>query len=72
MLLGQHRLPVMWWTIHSAIPVKWSGPTFDATRDAEVAVETVELVHKGISKPKGSRLVAMGRAGLEQVGRVVR
>jgi len=71
MLLDQRRIPVMWWTIHSAIPVKWNGPSFDATRDAEVAVETIELVHKGISKPIGSRITAAGRAGLELVGQLL-
>lgn len=51
MLLDGRRLPVMWWDIEKALPVKWTGPTFDATRGAEVAVESVELVHRGIGKP---------------------
>lgn len=71
MLLDQRRAPVMWWTIHSAIPVKWEGPSFDAMRDAEVAVETIELVHKGITKPMASKAVAAGRAGLKLAGEIL-
>jgi phage tail-like protein len=62
MLLDGQRLPVMWWDIVSAVPIKWSGPTFDASRDSDVAVETVELVHQGIVKPALNRALAAARA----------
>ncbi len=35
------------WNFSQACPVKWSGPNFRAGM-AEVAFETVELVHKGL------------------------
>jgi phage tail-like protein len=37
------------WNFVGAYPVKWSGPTLNAA-SAAVAVEQVELVHKGITK----------------------
>lgn len=51
LLLDRRRLPVMWWNIRAALPVKWVGPDLDASRSAQVAVESVELVHRGIAKP---------------------
>jgi phage tail-like protein len=63
MLLDQRRWPVTWWNVLGAIPVKWKGPSFDAGSDA-VAIESVELVHKGIEKPPLSRLVGAGRAAV--------
>jgi phage tail-like protein len=50
MLLDAKRMPVMWWDIRDALPVKWTGPSFDATRSSEVAIESIELVHRGITK----------------------
>jgi phage tail-like protein len=35
------------WNVKNCWPVKWSGPSFDATSDA-VAIETLELAHEGI------------------------
>jgi phage tail-like protein len=49
-LLDRAGLPAMWWNFTDAYPVKWSGPEFRAEQGA-VAVESVELVHRGISKP---------------------
>jgi phage tail-like protein len=37
------------WTFEDAYPVKWLGPDFRATNDA-IAIETLELAHKGIKK----------------------
>jgi phage tail-like protein len=37
------------WNFESAYPVKWVGPEFRAVA-SEVAVESLELVHKGLSK----------------------
>lgn len=39
------------WNIRNCWPVKWSGPTFDATSDA-VAIETLELAHEGVEVQK--------------------
>jgi phage tail-like protein len=35
------------WVFHDACPVKWTGPEFRAGT-AEVAFESIELVHKGL------------------------
>lgn len=37
------------WNFVEAFPVKWVGPTLRANA-AEVAVETLELVHRGLTK----------------------
>ena len=40
--------PERWrWAFREAVPVKWTGPDFRAGT-AEIAVESVELVHKGL------------------------
>jgi len=61
MLLDTRRLPVVWWDFADALPVKWVGPSFDASADSQVAIERVELVHRGITKPFASQLLSMGR-----------
>ncbi|MEB3360464.1 MAG: phage tail protein [Synechococcales bacterium] len=38
----------MRWNLENCWPVNWSGPEFNAT-GGEVAIESVELVHEGIS-----------------------
>lgn len=61
MLLDTERLPVMWWNFAGALPVKWVGPSFDAGTDSQVALERVELVHRGITKPIASQLTSAVR-----------
>lgn len=51
LLLDTERQPVMWWNFAGALPTKWIGPSFDATSDSQVAIERVELVHRGLTKP---------------------
>ena len=58
MLLDNQRLPVMWWNFAQAVPVRWVGPSFDASADSQVAIERVELVHRGITKPIASQLTS--------------
>lgn len=58
MLLDHQRLPIMWWNFTNAFPVKWSGPQFNSSSD-EVAVESIELVHQGISRPLFSKLLPL-------------
>jgi phage tail-like protein len=62
MLLDAQRRPATWWDVRAALPVRWVGPTLNAGSDAEVATETVELVHQGIVKPEASRALAAARA----------
>jgi phage tail-like protein len=63
MLLGRERLPVTWWNFTGALPVKWTGPSFDASTDSQVAIERVDLVHRGITKPIASQLASAVRLG---------
>jgi phage tail-like protein len=37
------------WNFVDGWPTKWSGPSFNATAN-EVAVETLEIVHEGVTK----------------------
>ncbi|WP_224245085.1 phage tail protein [Hyalangium gracile] len=60
MLLDAQRIPVMWWDFRDALPVKWSGPAFNAAEDSQVAIERVELIHRGISRPLLSALLSAG------------
>ena len=39
------------WNVKNAWPVKWSGPSLDATTDA-IAVESLELAHEGVEAQK--------------------
>ena len=65
MLLDPRQIPVMWWNFRNALPVRWSGPTFTATSD-EVAVESLELAHEGLTTPLLGQAVALtqGIAGM--------
>lgn len=60
-LLDRMGLPAMWWNFTEAYPVKWSGPDLRAEQGS-VAVETLELVHRGISKPALSAALSAARA----------
>lgn len=62
-LLDQQQLPAMWWDFREAYPVKWLGPQLRADANA-VAIETVELVHRGIVKPGASSLLSAARGAI--------
>jgi phage tail-like protein len=61
-LLDKQRLPVMWWDFKEAFPVKWSGPDLNAS-SGNVAIESVELAHRGLSRPTIGGL--LGGLGLD-------
>lgn len=46
-MLGPTGDPVKVWTFKRGIPVKWSGPTFNA-QQSNVAIETLEIAHEGL------------------------
>jgi len=48
-LLNDRGTPVTGWICRAAIPVRWVGPTLVADR-AAVAMETLELTHRGIDR----------------------
>lgn len=62
-VLSRQSLPVMWWDFLQAYPVRWTGPDFRA-QTSELAFETIELVHRGITKPQASRALAGAQAAL--------
>ena len=68
-LLDRMGVPAMWWDFKEAYPVKWSGPDLKADGNS-VAVETVELVHRGISKPALSSALSVARGAFEISGGV--
>jgi phage tail-like protein len=49
-LLDQQRIPVMFWDFKEAYPVKYTGPELRADSGA-VAFESIELAHRGLSRP---------------------
>lgn len=56
-LLDKKSIPVMWWNFKEAYPYKWTGPEFRAD-SGNVAFESVELAHRGLSRPSLGGLVA--------------
>jgi phage tail-like protein len=50
-LLNEQRLPVVWWDFREAFPYRWTGPELRADANA-VAFESLELVHRGLSRPR--------------------
>lgn len=62
-LLNHRRIPLIWWDFKEAFPYKWTGPELQAD-SGNVAFETVELVHKGLSRPRGTNLITGIAGGL--------
>ena len=56
-LLNKRRIPVMWWNFSDAFPYKWTGPELRAN-SSDVAFESVELVHHGLSRPRLASFLA--------------
>jgi phage tail-like protein len=56
-LLDRAGVPVLWWNFKGAFPSKWVGPNLNA-KSGEVAVEKVELVHQGLSRPAAAAATA--------------
>lgn len=67
MLLDRRQIPVMWWNFHNALPVRWTGPTFDASSD-EVGFESLELAHQGLTKPLLGQIAALAHGAAQLAG----
>lgn len=67
MLLDRKQIPVMWWNFRNALPVKWTGPDFNAGSD-EIAFESIELAHEGLTKPLLGQAASLVRGGLHMAG----
>lgn len=65
MLLDPQQIPVMWWNFRNALPVRWTGPQFDATSD-QIGVESLELAHEGLTKPLLGQAAALA-SGIAQM-----
>jgi len=63
-LMNKQGIPVMWWDFKDAFPVKWTGPDLRAESGA-VAFESIELTHRGLSKPQGAAILAGIGAALD-------
>jgi phage tail-like protein len=48
-LLDETGTEKLRWNFREGWPTKWTGPTFNATGN-EVAIETLEIVHEGLTK----------------------
>jgi phage tail-like protein len=46
-MLDSELQPVRTWSFVNAFPVKWTGPTFNATQNA-LATEVIEIAHEGL------------------------
>jgi phage tail-like protein len=58
MLLDHRQIPVMWWNFRNALPVRWTGPAFNASSD-EVGIESLELAHEGLTEPLAGQAAAL-------------
>jgi len=67
MLLDPRQIPVMWWNFRNALPVSFTGPTFNATSD-EVGAESIELIHEGLTKPLLGQAAAMAHSAAQLAG----
>jgi len=47
-MFNDQQTPIKWWNLYRVLPIKWTGPTFDASRSA-VAFEVLTIVHEGIT-----------------------
>lgn len=55
MLLDRDHATVrLSWDFRNALPVRWTGPSFDAAND-EIGFESLELVHEGLTSGDGTR-----------------
>jgi phage tail-like protein len=48
-LNDEQQRAVKAWQFHRGIPVKWTGPTFDAAR-SQTAIEELEIAHEGLEQ----------------------
>jgi phage tail-like protein len=62
-LLDQQGIPVKWWNFKGAYPYKWTGPELRAD-SSSVAFESVEVVHRGLSRSSAANAVVGAAAQL--------
>ena len=69
-LLDTRLVPVVWWDVRAAYPVRWQGPDLRADTSA-VAVESVELAHAGLSKPSSATAAGLAQGVAEAARRLL-
>lgn len=52
-LQNESRMPAKIWKFKRGLPMKWSGPTLNASQSS-VAIESLEIAHEGLSLTLGS------------------
>ncbi|MFB2881595.1 phage tail protein [Floridanema aerugineum] len=62
-LNNELQIPIKTWVFKRGLPLKWTGPTFNAAQSA-IAVETLEIMHEGLE------LISAGTA-LAQAGEAI-
>jgi phage tail-like protein len=67
MLLDEQRQPQQVWFFRRGLPVKYTGPSLNATQN-NVAIETIEIAHEGIHQAPGIGVI--GAAGAAIAGAV--
>lgn len=61
MLQDDQHTPVKMWTFKRGLPVKWTGPSFNAMQ-AQVAIEELEIAHEGLAMQNPGSIIG-GIAG---------
>jgi phage tail-like protein len=46
-LQDERQLPVKQWSFTRGLPIKWTGPSFNASQN-NVAIEEIEIAHEGL------------------------
>lgn len=64
-LLNKKHIPVIWWDFKEAFPVKWTGPNLRAD-SGNVAFESIDLAHRGLSRPAFAGILAGTGAELDE------
>jgi phage tail-like protein len=62
-LLDRKQIPVTQWNFKDGIPIAWHGPALDAG-SGQIAVERLEIAHRGLEKPDWIRLAMVARAAV--------
>lgn len=61
-LANETRVPIKCWTFENGIPVKWSGPSLNATTSG-LAIEKLEIAHEKLSLTFSPGMGAAALAG---------
>jgi phage tail-like protein len=63
MLHDEQHIPIKVWSFKRGLPVKWSGPTLNASQSA-LAIESLEIAHEGLELTSPGTLAAQAGAAI--------